>query len=342
MLIESIFVLYLTTSVIATDSSVIIVGVDGLASRFAQSSASFSSLTKRADVSYTFDARTTHHTISEHGWRAVLQGSIGSAQEWQCKNCRNIPVLTHVLNELPNASTAIIDGWTPIRWSAGHTTIPPQSEQDSDRVVTRFEALNMRSPYVAILHMNAVDHAGHTYKGGWGGTSYMKEVDNAAAAIKRLITLVRNTSTTIIVTADHGGVGDSHGIISRKIYMQKTEDLDSPNYLHVPLLVFWSSTGSGAFPLGKICRHGVFLNSDVPAITAYALNITAHPSWRYLHPTRDLFVCTAEDNVDLPAGSSYQSSPNWKLGFIITMVLLIVCCLLAGVFGFLWFRKRRH
>jgi len=97
-----------------------------------------------------------------------------------------------------------------LRWS-----FVPETGVISDEAVTdtatRFIALH--APQVLFVHLPAVDTAGHEH--GWGSEGQLLAVERADRCVGRLLEALRERrlvdSTLVIVSADHGGAGRSHG-----------------------------------------------------------------------------------------------------------------------------------
>ena len=68
--------------------------------------------------------------------------------------------------------------------------------------------LRKESPDFTFLYLGETDEAGHRH--GWMGKEYLACIDNAISCVERVF---RNLpeDTTLILTADHGGHGRSHG-----------------------------------------------------------------------------------------------------------------------------------
>jgi arylsulfatase A-like enzyme len=94
-----------------------------------------------------------------------------------------------------------------------------------------------QAPQVLFVHLPQVDAAGHA--SGWGSNEQLAAIATADRCVGRLLEALERRhlldSTVILVTADHGGTGRSHG----------PGDLGS---LHIP----WIIAGPGI-------RHGVDL-----------------------------------------------------------------------------------
>jgi len=70
-----------------------------------------------------------------------------------------------------------------------------------------------KKPEYLFIHLDHVDHAGHEY--GHGTKKYYKSVEIADELIGKIVNAIRQAgifeNTTILVTADHGGIGYGHG-----------------------------------------------------------------------------------------------------------------------------------
>jgi len=91
----------------------------------------------------------------------------------------------------------------------------PRSDTTSDDVVAAaaIERLRAHRPRVAVVHFPGVDNTGHA--SGWGSPEQIAAVEAVDAHIgsmlKELDALGVLNETAVLVTADHGGQGKSHG-----------------------------------------------------------------------------------------------------------------------------------
>ena len=69
-----------------------------------------------------------------------------------------------------------------------------------------------------LVHLPDVDMSGHN--GGWMSDRYLRQVTEADAAVGRLLSALP-ASATVILTADHGGLGPTHG-------MDRAQDMTIP------------------------------------------------------------------------------------------------------------------
>jgi predicted AlkP superfamily pyrophosphatase or phosphodiesterase len=75
------------------------------------------------------------------------------------------------------------------------------------------EVIRQRKPTFLFVHFDDVDHAGHTY--GWKTPQYFQAVEEVDGLVGNLLRALKEAGigdqTVVIMTADHGGKGKSHG-----------------------------------------------------------------------------------------------------------------------------------
>lgn len=85
---------------------------------------------------------------------------------------------------------------------------------DSDSLFARFKSdLRERRIHYTFLHFNGPDTIGHRF--GWGSAQWQDSVKQVDGYLGQLFALIENGSpfqgkTIVILTADHGGTGNSH------------------------------------------------------------------------------------------------------------------------------------
>jgi predicted AlkP superfamily pyrophosphatase or phosphodiesterase len=87
----------------------------------------------------------------------------------------------------------------------------PIGESDERLVTMTISALYSQPMDFIFLYLGCVDTAGHKY--GWMSPEYIRTIENADRCIEHFLSELP-ANTTVIVTADHGGVGYSHGFDS--------------------------------------------------------------------------------------------------------------------------------
>jgi predicted AlkP superfamily pyrophosphatase or phosphodiesterase len=82
-----------------------------------------------------------------------------------------------------------------------------------ETIADSIKYLKKEQPNFLFIHLDGVDHAGHGF--GWRSTEYYKEVEMIDALIGAVLRTVHtiglSDKTLVLVTADHGGLGTSHG-----------------------------------------------------------------------------------------------------------------------------------
>jgi hypothetical protein len=89
-----------------------------------------------------------------------------------------------------------------------------QSDGEDPQVISHaLQFLRQQRPNVMLIHLPSVDSAGHSK--GWGSPEQMAAIEQADRCIGQffdtLDELDLRRSTVVILTADHGGAGRSHG-----------------------------------------------------------------------------------------------------------------------------------
>lgn len=89
-----------------------------------------------------------------------------------------------------------------------------KSQRRNDEVATRAaDLIAKQKPQVMMVHLGDVDRAGHST--GWSGPAQMEAIASADVAIGKVLAALKAAGvydqTLILVTADHGGFGRTHG-----------------------------------------------------------------------------------------------------------------------------------
>jgi arylsulfatase A-like enzyme len=118
-------------------------------------------------------------------------------------------------------------------------------------------------PDVLFVHLPGVDLAGHDQ--GWGSPRQLAAVENADRCVGRILDALRARhlleSTVVLVTADHGGAGTSHGP-------------DDPRSRHIP----WILAGPGVRPDYDLTRDaGLVIRTEDSFATLCAVLEIAIP-----------------------------------------------------------------
>ena len=111
-------------------------------------------------------------------------------------------------------------------------------------------------PDFTFIYLGETDEVGHAH--GWMGPEYMGAVHNAIDCIRQLHAALPE-NYTLIVTADHGGHGRSHG-------------LDIPEDMIIPILF----CGPAFAPDTALENVSI---KDIPTTIAQLLNIPRVKEW---------------------------------------------------------------
>jgi arylsulfatase A-like enzyme len=91
--------------------------------------------------------------------------------------------------------------------SSSHTS------EDAEVTERAIDMLSQHKPDLFFVHLPSVDNVGHA--AGWGTPQQLEAMAHADACVGRLLDTAKDTGvldeTLVIVTADHGGAGRSHG-----------------------------------------------------------------------------------------------------------------------------------
>jgi predicted AlkP superfamily pyrophosphatase or phosphodiesterase len=227
----------------ASDKRVLIISVDAMRPDLAlrAETPTIRSLLKKG--TFTFWARTTAVSITLPSHTSMLTGVKPDRHGivWNSDLPFKQPVYPAVptLFELAHKggfTTAMAAGKSKFSALAKPHTLDwsfvPGSGLTTDQAVTdqAVAMIQEHQPQVLFVHLPDVDTVGH--KCGWGSDEQIKAIENADAQIRRLLDALDQKhlrdQTLVIVTADHGGAGKTHGA-------------DDPRSRHIP----WIATGPG-------------------------------------------------------------------------------------------------
>ncbi len=205
---------------------VLIIGIDGC-----RPDALIQASTPHIDAlnstgAFTPIAQTRPVTSSGPGWSNMLTGV------WQNKhgvvdnsfNGSHFDLYPHFFDRI-KANDPTIYCASVVRWSPIQSEIPKNADIDisitsSDQVVTD-EASDLLKNYadldVLFVHLDDVDHAGHTYGFSPLVPQYIEAIEEKDAQVGQMVDALRsrknyaNEDWLIMVSTDHGGLGTTHG-----------------------------------------------------------------------------------------------------------------------------------
>jgi predicted AlkP superfamily pyrophosphatase or phosphodiesterase len=215
----------------APSEHILIVGCDGFGSvGFTPSNTPVLHQLMR-EGSYTLHARGVMPTSSSPNWASIIMGA-GPEQhgvtsnDWETNKYEIPPVATGMgpmfptifgtlRQQRPDAYIACVHDWDGFgRLMEPRAMDLLENVKESPKTARRAgEVLRQHKPTFLFVHFDEVDHAGHEF--GWKSPEYFKAVEEVDGLIGNLLGALKEAgireNTVVIMTADHGGKGKSHG-----------------------------------------------------------------------------------------------------------------------------------
>lgn len=210
---------------------IVVVGFDGLSPRgIAEAKTPTFDRLIREGAS-TMHARAVMPTSSSSNWASMIMG-VGPEQhgitsnEWQPDKFEIAPVVpgptgfsetmfSVLRRHRPQAVIGVFHDWKDFGRlvEPGVPTVKEHGEGPEETMRKAIQFLKERKPDLLFVHLDHIDHAGHGH--GWYGPEYVEAVELGDRLTGELIEAVRQLGladeTTILLTADHGGIGKKHG-----------------------------------------------------------------------------------------------------------------------------------
>lgn len=218
---------------------VLIVSIDGLRPDLALRAATPNLHHLAESGSFSFWARTTPLAITLPSHTSMLTGVIPRKHEIEWN--RDLPLREPIYPNFPTLmevakkhgyTTAMAAGKSKFGILAKPGTLDWQwiaatsTSQDEDVAEQAVRIIREHQPQVMFVHLPSVDNVGHAR--GWGSAEQLATIGQADACLGRLLAaldeLKLTEQTVIILTADHGGAGRTHGP-------------DDPRSRHIPWIV---------------------------------------------------------------------------------------------------------
>lgn len=210
---------------------VIIIGVDGFSPNGLEHAQTPHLRALIATGAHTMHARAVMPTSSSPNWASMIMGA-GPEQhgvtsnEWQTNKFEIAPIVVGsggifptifgVLREQrPNSVITCFHDWEGFGRLLERNA-PNVIEHVKDAIETTSRTvryLKTAKPTFLFVHFDCVDHAGHGF--GWDSPQYYKSVELVDSLIGALEEAIRSAGmkekSVLLITADHGGKGKSHG-----------------------------------------------------------------------------------------------------------------------------------
>lgn len=254
---------------------VVVVSIDGLRPDMALRATMPNLRFLMAAGAFTFWAKTTALSVTLPSHTSMLTGFAPAKHgvDWN----RDLPLREPVYPMKPTVLelatraglvTAMVAGKSKFATldrpgSITHVFVPESANSSVDDETVAEHAVEMISQYkpeLLFVHFPGVDHAGHT--SGWGSNEQLAAIAGADVQLGKLLRALDaaglRDNTAIIVSADHGGAGRTHGP-------------DDARSRHIP----WILSGPGVkrgFDLTQIEEREI-RTEDTAATVCYLLGL---------------------------------------------------------------------
>lgn len=272
---------------------VVIIGVDGLSPDGIRKASTPVLHELMKTGASTLHARGVMPTVSSPNWASMIMGA-GPEQHGVTSNdwapdkfeiaptakgpSGTFPTIFGLLrSQRPSWRIACFHDWDGFarlfeRGAADIVEHPKGPEATTDRAVAY---LKKTKPQFTFIHLDHVDHAGHTY--GHGTPEYYQSVTEADRLVGAVLKGLEDASiadkTIVLVTSDHGGKGKGHGGATMA-------ELEIPWILHGPGV----ASGKDLITPVSTC--------DTAATVAYIFGLEPPRCW-VARPVVEAFVTTA-------------------------------------------------
>lgn len=210
---------------------VVVIGFDGLSPDGLEKATTptFDKIIKEG--AYSFHARAVLPTSSSTNWASMIMGA-GPEQHgitsnsWE-KNNFVLPAVVQsedfifptifslVDKQVENAEIGAIYHWDGFgrlfEKNAVDYDVNGKTEDETANLACQY--VENKKPTFTFIHFDHVDHAGHEY--GHGTKEYYKSVEKADKLLEQVFNSIEKAGiadeTLVIISADHGGVGNGHG-----------------------------------------------------------------------------------------------------------------------------------
>ncbi len=160
-------------------------------------------------------------TMSAPNWMSMIAGSSPDqhgvfSNGWSPGDSQPTPTFFAVVREgSPAAKIGIFHDWGDFD-ELVEPGVASHIESPGDEVETTAAALawmKAELPELLFVHLDHVDHAGHFHS--WGSDDYVEAVESADVLVGEMLAALEESGmapyTAIVLSADHGGEGLSHG-----------------------------------------------------------------------------------------------------------------------------------
>jgi len=218
-------------------------------------------------------ARAEYPSNSGENWGSMLTGvtpakhgvTNENINQTYAENSEFPSIFKIITNARPSAKLASLVSWPPINGGLIEPSLSVFKYADADDelvpyITNIFLPVNGQNTMFLFIQLSDVDYAGHAY--GWESQEYMDQYKKTDAHFKRILDSIEenglSSSTLVVVTADHGGLNQTHGG-------------DSFPETHVLLGMRGPGVAQQEFPQDLVG------NMDVPAVVLSVLGLPVPP-----------------------------------------------------------------
>lgn len=270
-----------------TYEHVIILGVDGAGNFHKDCDTPNMDKIFIEDGAWTDYCRAASPSISAQCWGSMLIGVKPSVHRLtndivvtqKYTNEAFPTIFKLVRNAHPDAKLEAICNWDPIYYGIIEPDINVKLQSGDDAQVAQkvITTITEDKPELLFVQFDSVDHAGHSVT--YGSEKYLKTIEIIDKYVGKIYNAIEQAgildSTLLIICADHGGNGTSHGGASE-----------------AEMNTFFGAHGKTINKTGNLELQG----RDIAAIVCYALGVEGNKAWDSFIP-QNLFT----DNMNPPA-----------------------------------------
>lgn len=212
-------------------------------------------------ASMLMGANTEQHGITSNGWKKndhVLPAVVETV------NGTFPTIFTLFKNQDPESNVGAIYDWDDFGrlFEKSEVGFDINGDHEDGTTLEAVKYIETYAPKFAFIHLDHVDHAGHSM--GHGSKEYYASVEKADSLINEIVKATKRkgifNNTMFIVTADHGGLGYGHGG-------------ESLAEVEVPFILFGAGIKKGYKIEETVYQY------DNAATVAYAFNLKTPQAW---------------------------------------------------------------
>jgi len=251
----------------------VLVGVDGLGGEYLQQAVTPTMDQLSSQGSQVLNMQDVITTSSSQNWMSMIAGSSPDQHgvyenDWEVGDSLPTETIFSLLRRhRPNATIAAFHQWTDFARLVEPGVVDvmesPGDEDETMAAAVAFVASTAHpAPDFLFVHLDNVDHAGHTLT--WGSTPYLNAINKADRLIGDLVAALDArgvlNDTAFFISADHGGNFFTHGP-------------DTQVCRYIPFI----ASGSGIRRQAALTREVRIF--DVAATLAASMGLTRPASW---------------------------------------------------------------